>query len=480
MTELWKLPAHALATSIRNREVSSRELVQVLVERIERLNKHINAFALIDSEGALEAADAADAANARGDHWGPLHGIPVTVKDLVPTAGMRTAFGSHVFSENVPEKDAEAVSRLRNAGAIILGKTTTPEFGHKVLTDSPLHGITRNPWSLEHTSGGSSGGAAAGVAMGFGQLALSTDGAGSGRIPAACCGIVGLKPTMGAVPHETAPDLFGSLTCIGPMGRTVEDVVLLYNAMHGPDNRDPWSLAGSTAPLALPEDRLSPLKDLRVRWMSHTVNAYIDPQTKALCTQAVQKMEEAGAHLVDSPLDIDWGLETALTLMRGNQAARFGHLLKQWREMMDPTMVLAVEEGLAQGVGSLQQALQKRTALFHEIQAVFDDADVLVTPTVATPALPAKQRADEPLAIDGKSVGSLRNSWYCYTIPFNPSGNPAISIPCGYSDNGLPVGLQIVAPWHAEQRLVSIAGALSELMPWNHSWPATAAEETKQ
>lgn len=478
MTELWRRPATELAAAIRDRQLTSRELVSATLDRIDRLNGDTNAFALIDAGGALKAADAADAATARGDRLGPLHGLPVTVKDLVPTAGMRTALASYVFADNVPTRDAEAVARIRRAGGIILGKTTTPEMGHKVLTDSPMHGITRNPWALDRTCGGSSGGAAVGVAMGFGPLAVSTDGAGSGRIPAACCGIVGLKPTIGSVPHEATPDLFGNLTCLGSMARTVEDAVLLHNVMAGPDPRDPWSLAGSQTPLELAEDRLGVLKGLKIRWMPRTVNDYLDPDIEARTDQAVRTMIDAGALLVDEPESLDWGLDDALVLMRAYQAARSGHVLAKWRDRMDPTMVAALEEGLTQDAGTLQKALLARTELHRRVQAIFEHADVLVTPTVAAPPPPVTQRADEPLVVNGKPVGSLRRAWYCYTIPFNPSGNPAISIPCGSTRDGLPVGLQVVGPWHAEQRLVAVAAALQALMPWQGNWPALAIGRT--
>ena len=174
------------------------------------------------------------------------------------------------------------------------------------------------------------------------------------------------------------------------------------------------------------------------------------------------------------PASLDWSLDTALVLMRAYQAARSGHVLEKWRDKMDPTMVSALEEGLAQDIGTLQKALPERTALYRRVQAIFDHADILVTPTIAAPPPPATQRADEPLVIDGKPLGPLRRTWYCYTIPFNPSGNPAMSVPCGFTRDGLPIGLQIVGPWHAEQRLVAVAAALQALMPWQGNWPTLA------
>lgn len=476
MNDIWKKPAHELAGLIRERQLSSREVVGVFLDRIRRLDDPVNAFALVDEEKALRSAESADAELSSGICRGPLHGLPVHVKDLLPTAGMRTALGSVAFENNVPQTDAQAVARIREAGGIVIGKTTTPEFGHKVLTDSPLHGVTRNPWSPEHSPGGSSGGAAVAVAMGFGPLGVSTDGAGSGRIPAACCGIVGLKPTLGAVPHETSPDLFGSLTCIGSMARDVEDVVLLHNVMAGPDPRDPWSFGGRKAPLALADDPLAVLRGLRIMWLPRTVNGHLDPNVEAHCSQAVSLMTEGGATLVEGPIQFDWALDQALVLMRSFQGTRFKTLLARWRDRMDPTTVASIEDGATLSAETVREALFARTDLLRRTQALFDQADVIVTPTVSVPALPATQRADEPLTVDGTPLGSLRENWYSYTIPFNPSGNPAISVPCGFAENGIPIGLQVVAPWHEEQRLVGVAAALSQLRPWRHTWPSLAVE----
>lgn len=480
MDEIWQQPAHQLARLIRERRLSSREVVGTVLDRIRRLNGPVNAFALVDDDNALRSADAADAEIRAGVNRGPLHGVPVHVKDLLSTAEMRTAFGSVAFEGNIPERDARAIVRVREAGGIVIGKTTTPELGHKVLTDSPLHGITRNPWSPEHSPGGSSGGAAVAVAMGFGPLGVSTDGAGSSRIPAACCGIVGLKPTIGAVPHETSPDLFGSLTCIGSMARDVEDVVLLHNVMAGPDPGDPWSYGGRQSPLRLPDNPLAILHGLRVMWLPRTVNKHLDADVEAHCAQAAARMAGEGAVVVDGPAQFDWALDEALVLMRSYQGTRFKDLLERWRDRMDPTTVASIEDGDKLPAEAVRRALFARTELFRRVQALFDTADVIVTPTVSVPALPVSQRADQPLMVNGAAAGSLRESWYSYTIPFNPSGNPAISVPCGFAASGIPVGLQIVAPWHQEQRLVALAAALSHLNPWRHIWPslASGAERT--
>lgn len=476
MSEIWQMPAREMASRIRAGELSSVEIVAQVLDRIERLGPHVNAFAHVDAKGALEAAEAADRALRGGQASGALHGIPVTVKDLVATRGMPTAFGSHAFAGNRPETDAVAVARLRAAGAIVIGKTTTPELGHKVLTDSPAYGPTRNPWALDKSPGGSSGGAAAAVAMGFGPLAVSTDGAGSGRIPAACCGLVGLKPTIGAVPHETHSDLFGPLTCVGAMARGVDDAALLFDVMRGPDPRDPWSLAGSSDPLIMPSDRLAVLRGLRVRFVGHMGSDFLDPEVDRLVRRTLRQMEDEGAHLAEVRPRHDWGLDAALTLIRAYQAARFGHLLEHWRDKMDPALVQGLEYGLSLDGRQLAEAIAARTRLFRDVQEHFQAADVLVTPTVALPALDIDQRSDAPLVVAGRTIGPLRENWYSYTIPFNPSGNPAVSVPCGFTSAGLPVGLQIVGPWHSEARLLSVAAAIEALSPWQDKWPPLALE----
>src|SRR5690606_26353438 len=380
MTEIWQLPATALARKIREKEISSREVVSSLLSRIDRLNPAVNAFALIDREQAIADAEKADTATIRGDVLGPLHGLPVTVKDLLPTRGLRTAYGSRAFADNIPDQDTEAVARVRAAGGIVLGKTTTPELGHKVMTDSPLHGLTRNPWALERSPGGSSGGAAAAVAMGFGPLAVATDGAGSRRIPASCCGVVGLKPTVGAIPHETTTDLFGSLSVIGPMTRTVDDLALLFNVMAGPDARDPWSYGGSFSPLTLAEDPVAALKGLRIRWMPRTINSYLDPDTERLTTAVVNRLCDNGAEVVDGPEITDWGLDIGGALMRAYQTYRHGDLLEEWRDQMDPTVVAILDGGRVQEIAALRAALSRRTDLFRRVQSLFDHCDVLITP----------------------------------------------------------------------------------------------------
>lgn len=474
MSELWQMSAVELLEGIRRGDVGCREVMDCVLDRIERLDGHTNAFAYIDPTAARQAADEADRAVAVGARIGPLHGLPVSAKDLINTSGMRTAHGSHAFAANVPTEDAEVIARVRNAGAIVFGKTTTPELGCKILTDSPLHGTTRNPWNLDRTPGGSSGGAAVATAMGFGPIALTTDGAGSSRIPAACCGVVGLKPTLGAVPMELAADLFGGLSCIGLMARTAADIDLMFPLIAGACSGDPWTL-GRDRGRAPAGGQLRPgLAGLRVRWIPRMGNKVVDPDVERLAIRACALMEDAGARIVEGPPEFDWALDACRALLRANQASRHAPLLEKWRDRLDPVLVQGVEEGLNLSAAEIRQAGLDRSALFRRVQSLFDGADVIATPTfAATPPL-ASQRADQPFRVPGGPSGSLRDTWYCYTIPFNPTGHPAISIPCGLATDGMPVGLQIIGPWHSEALLTGIAGDLEPILGWRRQWPRLA------
>jgi aspartyl-tRNA(Asn)/glutamyl-tRNA(Gln) amidotransferase subunit A len=471
-TDLWARSATALAADVRERRASSEEIVRTVLARIEALDVLTNAFAFVDHEGALNAAREADRAVAEGRPLGPLHGLPVTAKDVIATAGMRTAYGSRLYKDNVPQADPEAIARVRRAGGILIGKTTSPEFAHKILTDSPLHGITRNPWSLEHSCGGSSGGAGAAAAMGFGALHVTTDGGGSSRVPASCCGVVGLKPTQGAVPNETTQDLFG-LQVLGVIAREVCDVRLLYDTMAGPFPDDPYAAGIERQDTTLPADPLAILSGLRVRWFPLMGNRRVDPEVAALTRSAVDRLAGAGAKVFEAG-DIDWATDAWRVYMRAQQAHRFGPILEKIRGELDPSMVDCIEEGLEQTSGELREAVMERSAFFRRLTSVFRGADIFASPVVSAPPLRAEHKASEPLEIQGEVVGPLRAHWYNYVIPINGSGNPAMSLPCGRTRGGLPVGLQIVAPWRAEPLLLKVAAALEALQPWAQDWPATA------
>src|SRR5690242_350573 len=321
--DLAYTPAAELAVLIARRAVSPVEAVDGVLDRIEKTQPTLNAFITVCAEEARAAAKKAEAAVMRGDALGPLHGVPFAVKDLVNTAGVRTTFGSWALADNVPSADSQAVARLKAAGAVLVGKTATPEFGHKCFTEAPLFGRTANPWNLSRTPGGSSGGAAAAVAAGLGPIGIGTDGGGSGRIPAACCGVVGFKQTLGLVPHDLTPDGFGNQSHITPMTRTVMDSALMLQAMAGPDRCDPHSL-GLDAPdfvaAARPEGDLN---GLRIAWRPLLGNGMVAAEVREACERALAVFAEFGA-VVEPAADDFAGTEPVwLVLTQSFWNARF-------------------------------------------------------------------------------------------------------------------------------------------------------------
>lgn len=450
----------AIVRAFVSGKARARDIIDGTLDRCKRAEP-FNPIATLDTDGVRAAADALDARRKAGGPVGSLAAVPVSAKDLILTGGLRTAFASLTMKDNVPAEDAAAIAQWRAADALLFAKTTTPEFGHKVLTDSRLHGVTRNPWNREHTSGGSSGGAAVAVALGLGPIAMTTDGAGSGRIPAACCGVYGLKATLGRVPHEVPADQFGQLTYLGVMARHPADLGAGLAAMSRGHAEDPWTLAAGKAPFVWPAPvSANPISGTRITVIRRMTGGYLHPDSETRLDAALAFLDRQGAKLRE--LDgaaVDWKLDAARVILRANQVTRFGELLKTRRGDLDPSFARTLEEGAAVDIATLRQALADRTAAFRAVQRLFTDADLLLTPTVATPAPLATQDQFQPLVIDGKPVGDLRSAWYAYTIPFNMTGHPAISIPFGRSAAGLPIGLHFVAPWFAEATLIALAEA---------------------
>jgi aspartyl-tRNA(Asn)/glutamyl-tRNA(Gln) amidotransferase subunit A len=295
VTELWQLPASTLREKIAAKEVSPLELTKTILARAEKLQPVLNCFITIAGDHAMAAARQAEEAVMRGDKLGLLHGIPYAAKDLVNTAGVRTTFGSLHHEDNVPKEDAVSAARMKTAGAVLFGKTTTPEFGHKALTDAPLFGRTRNAWSANHTSGGSSGGAAVAVAAGIGPIGIATDGGGSTRIPAAANGMVGLKQSNGVIPHSQVADAFGNYTYVTPMTRTVRDTALMLQAMAGPHPSDPWSIG------TVPQDYIAAarpegdLKGTRILYSATLGGKYVSRDVRVSFEEALRKLRQLGA-----------------------------------------------------------------------------------------------------------------------------------------------------------------------------------------
>jgi len=470
-TELPLLSAEALSRLIRGQEVSCREVVEATLAQIHRFNGPLNAFALVDRDGALAAADAADGLLRSGGEIGPLHGVPFTVKDLIDTAGVETAFGSHLMQGNVPLRDAVCVQRMKDAGAILLGKTTTPEFAGSVLTESIRYGVTRNPWDAEYSSGGSSGGSGVAVASGFGPLSLATDGAGSARIPASCCGVLGLKPTLGRIPHELAPDLFGNFTHMGAMTRTVGDLALMLNAMSGPHSGDPWSVGRDWPAVTVPNVQDVDLKPKRALYFDRIGNPHLARQTAEFCDHALNTLGSLGLGVDAHTGDVDWGIDASRTIMRGLMSARMARFSAADRQRMGPSMQASIIEGEKMAAEAMKMVPILRSQLFRQVEDLLSQHDLLISPTLSGP--PPKTDAN-PIGeyhVDGQPVGDLRSGWFTYPTPFNLTGHPAISIPIGLTEAGLPVGIHAVAHWGREQDLIDLAVALSQHYRWEDIWP---------
>ena len=449
--DLMDHSARDLAALIRSKEASPVEAVRAALSRIEA-RRELNAFITVTAEQALEAARGAEAAVMAGDALGPLHGVPYSVKDLTLTAGVRTTMGSAIYEDFVPKEDAVAVARAKAAGAILIGKTTTPEFGHKQVATAPIFGRTLNPIDARFTPGASSSGAAVAVAAGMGPLALGTDGGGSIRIPASCCGIVGLKATLGVVPHLQAPDLFSANSFTGPMARDVADAQLLFDVIKGFDARDPYGLGGPMPQRAAPAS----LRGLRVAWLPTAGNP-VDPEVEATTTAAVRAMAREGALVETVQLDFVALERHFLVVLQSMLAARVGANLERFGDRLDATLIDAVQKGRRHSAVDLHEATFAKTRCFTELQALFSRFDVLVSPTVSAPPLPIDLDVSGEVEIGGKPAGTIRGAWYPYTYPMNLTGHPALSMPCGNSAKGLPIGLQLAGRWYDDDYLLAIA-----------------------
>ena len=471
MSDLTRLPASTLRQKIASKVLSPVELMTAVLARADKLQPALNCFITLVPDQAMAAARQAEADVMQGKPLGLLHGIPYAAKDLVNTAGVRTTFGSMLHEHNVPKEDAVATARMRQAGAILFGKTTTPEFGHKALTDAPLFGRTRNAWSAERTSGGSSGGAAVAVASGIGPIGVATDGGGSTRIPAAANGMVGLKQSNGVIPHSQVADLFGNYTYVTPMTRTVMDTALMLQAMAGPHASDPWSIG--TAPqdyvaAARPE---GDLEGKRVLYSAMLGNRFVARDVRAAFEAALGKLKDAGAELIELTGELPDMEPIWRVINHTTWRARFADMIRRDGDHMTPSLVRQVAMAEEWTGADYQRAMFQRADLFRMVQKWFDSADYLVTPTLSRTALPIEQDLFEPIVIDGVEVGELRRNWFPYTMPFNITGHPAISVCCGFGSDGLPVGLQIVGRFRDEASILRAAAIYEASEGWLEQWP---------
>ena len=469
--ELAFTPAYRLRELIATSKLSPVELTELCLRRIEALNPRLNAFLTVTADEALAAAKIAEQAVVRGDELGPLHGIPTSIKDLVPTKGIRTTRGSLIYKDWVPDEDDLVVERIKKAGAMIMGKTNTPEFGQSGTTENRLGDDCRNPWDTERTSGGSSGGAAASVAAGITPVAQGSDGGGSIRIPASFCGIYGIKATQGRVPRRSAglvswhPVNFSS---IGPMARTVRDAAMLLQVMAGPDPRgEPLSIQEK------PPDFTAGLEDgvkgLRIIWSANLGSVPVDPEVRRITESAVRVLEELGA-VVESPdfhVDMEELTQAFMTHWLANTAVTYRKELDEHADLLMPYVRDSIQQGRKLLASDYFLALASMGRFRGQMRELFSRYDLLVTPTLAVPAFPCGQKPD---VIDGQPVDS-KVGFHPFTYPFNVSGNPAASVPCGFSADGLPVGLQIVGKWGGETKVLRASAAFERARPWTDKRP---------
>jgi len=454
--DLCALSATELVELYRMHAASPVEVARAVLGRIEKLNPELNAFCLI-SETVLQEAAASEARWLRGEPRGLLDGVPVSIKDLLLTRNWPTLRGSKTADPKGPwNDDAPCVARLREHGALLLGKTTTPEFGWKGVTDSPLTGITRNPWNKAKTPGGSSGGAAAALASGMGPLAVGTDGGGSIRIPCAFTGLFGLKPSFGRVPAWPLSP-FGTVAHVGPMTRSVSDAALMLNVLALPDARDWHSLACDARDYRTHLD--DGVRDLRIAFSPDLGYARVDPEVASLVAKAVRVFEDLGAKVEQK----NPGFDNAEPMFRTHWFSGAAFLLKDMnkekRRLVDPGLVEVAEQGARITTTEVLDAQMKRGALGTLMNLFHREYDLLVTPALSVPAF------DAGMNFPKTSKNENWTDWTPFTYPFNLTQQPAASIPCGLTRDGLPVGLQIVGPKYADALVLRAARAFETARP---------------
>ena len=444
----------------RRKELSPVEMVRAVLEQIDRRNDVVNAYCWVDRDAAFRAASDSEARWRAGAPRGLIDGVPVGIKDNVLVAGMPARFGSKLTSDAPVTHDAPAVARLREQGATIIGKTTMPEFGWKAVTDSPLTGVTRNPWDTRKTPGGSSGGAVAAVVLGMGNIHVGTDGGGSIRIPAAFTGCYGIKPTRARVP-AWPPSPLGTLAHVGALTRLVADAALALTIMSAPDTRDvyAWTSAAPDFRIGLEDG----VRGMRIAYSPRLGYAKrIDPEVEAAVNSAVRAFAELGAHIDESDPEIDGDpIATWNTLWWSSFATLLQSYGERVRDEAEPALVTAAAQGLKTSVADYIRAQLKRAELHIACARFFERYDLLLTPTMPLPAFDVGHMVPP----SGDS-GEAWTDWSPFSYPFNLTQHPAASIPCGLTREGLPIGLQLVAPIGADALVLRASRAFEEARPF--------------
>ncbi len=453
-SEVCLLTATEIVRRIREREISAAEVMEAHLSRMEKLNPQVNAIVTLLPERAMEQARAADERRGRGETAGPLHGLPVAHKDLVPTEGVRTTYGSSVYKDHVPEADALIVERLRDAGAIMIGKTNTPEFGAGSQTFNKVFGATVNPYDTSKTCGGSSGGAAVALACGMLPIADGSDVGGSLRNPASFCNVVGMRPSVGRVPSWPGVAAWFPLATEGPMARTVGDVALMLSAMAGPDPRSPAALPEPGAAFADPPER--DFSGVRLAWSPDLGGLPVDARVTAVLEESLPVFEDLGCRIEAAEPDFSGADEIFTTWRAWYYELNYGHLLKDHRDELKDTVVWNIEAGQRLTGPQLGQAEKRRTELYHRMREFMETHEFLILPVSQVPPFDV----DQPYVTEINGV-EMSNyiEWMksCYYITV--TGLPAISVPCGFTPEGLPVGVQIVGRYRDDLGVLQLARA---------------------
>jgi aspartyl-tRNA(Asn)/glutamyl-tRNA(Gln) amidotransferase subunit A len=457
--DLCYTPATELVRLVRAKAISPVEVMAAVLKRAEALNPKLNAICTWTADAACEQARRAEQAVMRGDALGPLHGVPTTIKDLAFTKGVRTMAGSHVHANRIPDEDAPFVERLAEAGAISIGKTTVPEFGWKGCSDSPVTGVSHNPWKLGRNAGGSSAGASICAAAGIAPIHQGSDGAGSIRMPAGFCGVFGFKPSYGLVPYYPVTNN-DHMSHVGPISRTVADAALMLQVMAVPDVRDPASFS------APPEDypgRLDEgIRGLRVAFSPDLGYLPVDDEVANVVRDAVRAFDGLGCHVEE--FDPGWGDQRDMELLfyASNLAGNVGHLLAEWADRMDPGLVACARDGMRHSAADYVRMRGRRADYYTQMRRFFERYDLLLTPTLSVAAFPVGRLI--PAHWEQHPWDWIR--WAGFSYPFNLTWLPAATCPCGFTPEGLPVGLQIVAGRFRDLRVLQASHAFERVRPW--------------
>lgn len=458
-------PATTLARMILKKKISPVEVMENCLERIDEVNPKLNCFCFTYPEEAMRKARTAEQAIVAGQRTGALHGIPVAIKDLTATRGKTTTMGSHIYEHWVPDASAAIVEKLETAGAIIVGKTTTPEFAYDGFTHSSLWGQTRNPWNPACTPGGSSGGSGAAVSAGCVPLAEGSDMGGSVRIPASFCGIFGLKPSLGRIPMDILPSLYDNISHFGPLARTIDDIALFMSVAQGPDERDIQSI---TTPqnfhVPVPDD----LSGFNLAFSMDLGHVEIDPDVQDTVRNALEMLLGAGAKI--TKVDLSWTPELQKVwneYWKVFMAAYFGHHLEEWRERMDPNVVALIEGGMAISAVEYKRLEITRSIAWRKLSAILTRFDSLLCPvmTMGAPQVDAT-------SMDFYKIENGRYHGMDLTAVFNLFGQcPALSIPAGFNKKKMPIGLQVVGQRFNDYSTLCIGAAIDKILGFSKHRP---------